>query len=75
MVKRQYAAVEPRLDDPTIRQTPFTEYRPGYIERVLERLPRQGSRPPWRLTLNYFLDLCLVRYGRLHDNGLAYTAQ
>jgi monooxygenase len=68
-----YDSVEPVLDDDSIRLVPFTEYRPGYIERVLDTLPKQGSRPPWCLTLNYFRDLALVRYDRLDDNGLVFA--
>lgn len=65
-------SVTPDLDRPDIEQVPFTEYVPGYIARVLPELPRQGTQPPWRLTLNYFRDWWLVHRDRLDHNGLVF---
>ena len=35
----------------------------GYIERALDSLPKQGSKPPWRIRQNYVLDLLVMRFG------------
>jgi monooxygenase len=67
-----YSTVTPQLDGTGVEEVPFTEYVPGYIARVLDELPRQGSRPPWRLSLNYFRDWWLVHKDRLDSNGLIF---
>jgi cation diffusion facilitator CzcD-associated flavoprotein CzcO len=35
---------------------PLFDFRPGYIERALSDLPRQGSGSPWVMSLRYALD-------------------
>jgi monooxygenase len=37
------------------------------VLRSIEELPKQGTRPPWRLHQNYFKDLRLLRRGRVDD--------
>ena len=44
---------------------PFISFTSGYIKRSVDRLPRQGSRKPWRLNQNYTLDLLALRYGSI----------
>ncbi|GFG73704.1 hypothetical protein MBOT_10690 [Mycobacterium botniense] len=41
--------------------------------RSLDELPKQGSRTPWRLNQNYLLDLRLIRYGKIADEGLRFS--
>jgi hypothetical protein len=47
----------------------------GYVQRALPILPKQGSRPPWRVHQNYLLDLLNIRYGRLADGVLRFGAR
>jgi cation diffusion facilitator CzcD-associated flavoprotein CzcO len=35
---------------------PLFDFRPGYIERALSDLPRQGFAPPWVMSSSYALD-------------------
>jgi monooxygenase len=42
------------------------------VLRALDKLPKQGSKAPWRLKQNYFFDLGLIRYGKV-DDSLTFT--
>ncbi|AHC27433.1 MULTISPECIES: flavin-containing monooxygenase [Mycobacteriaceae] len=65
--------VTPNLDDESVHLVPFTEYRPGYVERVLDSLPRQGSKPPWRLSMNYYRDSWMSRVQPIADDHLTMS--
>ncbi len=60
--------VMPRITDPDVVPEPFLEFTSGYIQRVADQLPRQGSKAPWRLKQSYLHDLLTLRYGRLDDS-------
>jgi hypothetical protein len=51
---------------------PFTDFASGYITRALDRLPRQGSRPPWRISRTYNADVKLLRRGPVDDPELRF---
>jgi cation diffusion facilitator CzcD-associated flavoprotein CzcO len=44
----------------------------GYVQRARERLPKQGTRRPWRNLHNYLLDRWLYRRGRVADGVLRF---
>ena len=53
---------------------PFVEhFSPGYIQRALERLPKQGRRPPWRVHQDYLRDIRSLRWSRIDDVALAFS--
>jgi cation diffusion facilitator CzcD-associated flavoprotein CzcO len=55
--------------DDRLSVEPFVAFSSGYITRVADRLPVQGSRRPWRLHQNYLLDLATLRHGTLRNNA------
>ena len=57
--------------DPGVADLPFLDFTSGYVQRALPVLPKQGTRPPWRLYQNYWLDLLTLRFGRIEDGTLA----
>ena len=64
----------PRLapGDLDMERRPFiVDFTPGYIARALHRLPKQGSRDPWRNTQNYLEDRRLMRRAPL-DEALTF---
>ncbi len=63
----------PRNDDPTITETPFLDMTSGYFQRVMHRLPKQGSRAPWKLYQNYTLDMALLRRGKVDDGVMVFS--
>ena len=50
---------------------PFVDLTSGYIQRSLDRLPRQGARAPWKVHQNYFLDRLLMRRP-VEDEGMTF---
>lgn len=72
MRRRGYAYCVPAAPGPGIERRPLLDFSSGYVERAAARLPGQGSRRPWRLRQNYFLDYAAFRFGRLDDGVLQF---
>ena len=64
----------PVNDDPAIARRPLLDMTSGYIQRSLDQLPKNGSRPPWRLGMNYAHDLITLRYGRIDDGAMRFSS-
>jgi monooxygenase len=47
----------------------------GYITRAVDRLPKSGSKAPWQLKQNYFVDLRVIRNGKIDHDALQFTRQ
>jgi hypothetical protein len=45
----------------------------GYVLRSLDKFPKQGSRPPWKLHQNYARDIITLRRGELEDGTLQFS--
>jgi cation diffusion facilitator CzcD-associated flavoprotein CzcO len=65
----------PRNTDPTLESRPAVEFSSGYFQRAMDRLPRQGSRKPWRIYQNYLQDLIALRLAPLDDGVLEFLSQ
>jgi monooxygenase len=50
-----YVSATPR-ETPGIRR-PLLDLTSGYVQRALDRFPRQGDRDPWTVRQNYLLDV------------------
>jgi len=68
MKKRRVRQVTPRIGDQPIATEPFVDFSSGYIQRVADQLPKQGSKKPWRLNQNYALDVMALRFGSVDDS-------
>jgi cation diffusion facilitator CzcD-associated flavoprotein CzcO len=67
-----YDVCVPRRD-PAVAERPFIDLTSGYIQRSLNKLPKQGERPPWRLYQNYFRDILTLRLGALEDGAMEFS--
>ena len=72
MDKKGLRQVTPR-NHGDVEHIPFVDMSSGYIQRALAKVPRQGSKAPWKLYQNYVLDLLMLRYGRLLDGSLEFS--
>jgi cation diffusion facilitator CzcD-associated flavoprotein CzcO len=52
---------------------PWLDFSSGYVQRTIDRFPKQGNRKPWRLNQNYAADVLLLRYGKLDDPELVFS--
>jgi monooxygenase len=55
-----------------IGEEPFLDFTAGYVLRSLHEFPQQGTREPWKLRQNYFLDALALRRGGLDDGSLRF---
>jgi cation diffusion facilitator CzcD-associated flavoprotein CzcO len=62
MKKRGMRQVTPRIAAP-VEEVPFLDFTSGYVQRANDKLPRQGSRKPWRLNQNYARDVMALKFG------------
>ncbi|RFZ70657.1 flavin-containing monooxygenase [Mycobacterium pseudoshottsii] len=73
MDANDYESVVVERPDSDVQECPFMEFTPGYVLRVIDELPKQGSRKPWRLNQNYLRDIHLIRRGKIDDEGLRFA--
>ncbi len=62
----------PELGDPAMPTRPLLDFAAGYVQRVVDQLPRQGDRMPWRTSMDYHADVKLLRAGRVADPELRF---
>ena len=43
------------------------------LQRSIAKMPKQGSKRPWRLYQNYALDIVTLRYGKIDDGVMQYS--
>jgi len=75
MDKNDFQIATPRVNDSSIEAEPVLDFNSGYVLRALDTLPRQGSKPPWKLHQNYVKDLSMLRYGRLDDGTMEFKSE
>ncbi|MGK2879933.1 MAG: flavin-containing monooxygenase [Mycobacterium sp.] len=70
-----YDSVVPTHPGSAVEERPIMDFTPGYILRVLDQLPKGGDRLPWRLKQNYFVDIRMIRQGKVDDDALEFSRQ
>jgi monooxygenase len=74
MDKKDVQVCVPQNDDPSVQEEPWLNLNSGYILRVADKLPKQGSKMPWRLRQNYVLDIMNLRHGSLEDGVMRFSS-
>jgi monooxygenase len=74
MDKRGYRECVPVDDDPTIVRRPLLDFAAGYVLRSIDQLPKNGSRSPWQLGMNYAQDVLTLRHGRIVDGAMRFSS-
>jgi monooxygenase len=59
MARHRYAVATPKT--PGGRGRPLLDLSSGYVQRALEKFPRQGDRDPWLVRQNYLRDVVAAR--------------
>ncbi|MCU0500046.1 MAG: NAD(P)/FAD-dependent oxidoreductase [Anaerolineae bacterium] len=72
MDQQGYAYAVPRQHDPEVLPEPVINFNSGYVLRAMDSLPKQGSKPPWKLYQNYILDLMTLKHGQLADGTIEF---
>lgn len=72
MDEHGYAWCAPRKNDPSILEETALNLTSGYIQRAKDIMPKQGSKPPWKLYQNYFKDISLLQFGSVDDDAMEF---
>jgi len=72
MDKQRVSACIPKEDPNAIVDDEYIDFSSGYVQRALNRLPKQGMRAPWRNYQNYLKDIFLVRLFSIKDSTLRF---
>jgi len=62
----------PHLDQPDMAATPWLDFSSGYVQRAMDKFPKQGTKAPWKVHQNYALDLAALRLGKLDDGVMRF---
>jgi cation diffusion facilitator CzcD-associated flavoprotein CzcO len=65
-----YDVARPVVANAQMPLRPFLDFGAGYIQRVLDQLPRQGDQAPWLTSMNYAGDVNLLRRLPVEDAQL-----
>ena len=74
MDENGYVSCVPRRD-PSVGEAPWVDFSSGYIQRAINKVPKQGDRMPWKLHQNYARDLLALRFGSLKDGVLEFSGK
>jgi monooxygenase len=73
MDRRGYKQCMPHNVDPGVTEMPSLNFSSGYVQRSIAKMPKQGSKRPWRLYQNYALDIVTLRFGKVDDGVMRYS--
>jgi monooxygenase len=63
----------PRVRDADMAAEAWVDFSSGYFQRSLDKLPKQGSRKPWKLHQNYLRDLLAMRFASVKDDAMEFS--
>lgn len=59
--------------DGEVPEAPFLDFSSGYVQRAVDKMPKQGAHRPWRVYQNYALDIMAFRFGALEDGAMQFS--
>jgi len=63
----------PRVRDADMAAEAWVDFSSGYFQRALDKLPKQGTRKPWKLHQNYLYDLLAMRFASVEDDAMEFS--
>ena len=72
MDKQGVTTCIPEEDPNAIVDDEYIDFTSGYVQRALDKLPKQGKKSPWRQYQNYIKDIFLVRLFSIKDSTLKF---
>ncbi len=70
MRERGMTQCTPVNRDPSIEPQPLLGLTAGYVTRAADRLPKQGTKAPWRVYQSYLQDYRMLKRGAVVDDAL-----
>ena len=62
----------PKQSRDDLELEPWLDFSSGYVQRSIDKFPRQASDKPWKLNQDYAKDLFALRFGKLDDGVLTF---
>jgi len=56
-----------------MKRVPSIGLDSGYINRSIDKFPKEGLAAPWRLHQNYLLDLLGLRFGSVKERNMEFS--
>lgn len=72
MDKHGLKSCTPNLAEKNIETVPVIDFSSGYIQRAINKLPKQGTSYPWKLHQNYVKDMIILKYRKIDDGFLTF---
>ncbi len=72
MDRRGYTQCTPRVTGP-VEPQPLIDFSSGYVQRAIDKFPKQGARAPWKLYQNYALDIVSLKFGAIEDGTMEFS--
>jgi monooxygenase len=69
-----YDIARPEVGDPGMQTQPMLGLSAGYVQRALDRMPKQGSAEPWMVSMNDYYDVEMLRNGSVVDPDLHFAS-
>jgi len=69
-----YDTVRAEVTDPSMPTRPLLDFGAGYVQRVIDQLPRRGTTAPWTVSMNYLADARQLREGPVADPNLRFAS-
>ncbi len=63
----------PVNQDPSVAPRPMVSLSSGYVQRAIDRFPKQGSRFPWQVHQSYLLDYWALRLRGVEDRAMVFS--
>ena len=73
MDRHGFARCTPRASAETVPSVPFAALTSGYIQRALDRFPRQAANDPWQRQQNYARNRRALRRAPIDDPALEFA--
>lgn len=74
MDARGHDIARPEVGDPNLETRPMLDFAAGYVQRALDRIPKQGAGESWRVSMDYYRDVELLRKGPVDDPDLHFAS-
>jgi monooxygenase len=74
MDTRGHDIARPEIGDNGIQTRPMLDFAAGYVQRALDRIPKQGAGEPWRVSMDYYYDVEQLREGAVDDPNLHFSS-
>jgi hypothetical protein len=68
MESRGYTHAYPHLGSTPMQEKSAWDLSAGYVQRAPHALPKSGTRRPWNVRHNYFLDAIDHRFDRIEES-------